>query len=72
MKDLYDTNIFGPMAMADTQFPVSQEIQRPVLHAFTRDRKLYEDSTYGNPFWGSTPALPTSNIHDLGKWDPAA
>jgi D-alanyl-D-alanine carboxypeptidase len=70
MKDLYDENIFGPMGMADTQFPVSQEIQTPVLHAFTMDRKVYEDSTYWNPFWGSTPGLPTSNIHDLGKWGP--
>jgi D-alanyl-D-alanine carboxypeptidase len=56
--------------MKDTQFPVNQEIQSPVLHAFTIDRKFYEDCTYWNPFWGSTPGLPTSNIHDLGKWGP--
>jgi D-alanyl-D-alanine carboxypeptidase len=68
MKELYDKNIFGPLRMKDTQFPVDQEIQSPVLHAFTMDRKIYEDCTYWNPFWGSTPGLPTSNIHDLGKW----
>lgn len=67
MKELYDKNIFGPMGMQDTQFPVDQEIQSPVLHAFTLDRKIYEDCTYWNPFWGSTPGLPTTNIHDLGK-----
>jgi D-alanyl-D-alanine carboxypeptidase len=70
MKELYDKNIFGPLGMKDTQFPVDQEIQSPVLHAFTMDRKFYEDFTYWNPFWGSTPGLPTSNIHDLGKWGP--
>jgi D-alanyl-D-alanine carboxypeptidase len=70
MRELYDRNIFGPMGMKDTQFPVDQEIQSPVLHAFTMDRKFYEDCTYWNPFWGSTPGLPTSNIHDLGKWGP--
>ena len=70
MKELYDRNIFGPMGMKDTQFPINQEIQSPVLHAFTKDRKVYEDCTYWNPFWGSTPGLPTSNIHDLGKWRP--
>ena len=68
MKELYDKNIFGPMGMKDTQFPVDQSIQSPVLHAFTMDRKFYEDCTYWNPFWGSTPGLPISNIHDLGKW----
>jgi D-alanyl-D-alanine carboxypeptidase len=70
MKELYDKNIFGPMGMKDTQFPVNQEIQSPVLHAFTMDRKFYEDCTYWNPSWGSTPGLPTSNIHDLGQWGP--
>ena len=70
MKELYDKNIFGPMGMKDTQFPTNQEIQEPVLHAFTMDRGLYEDCTYWNPLWGSTPGLPTSNIHDLGKWGP--
>jgi CubicO group peptidase (beta-lactamase class C family) len=70
MKELYDANIFGPLGMKDTQFPVNQEIQSPVLHAFTMDRKFYEDCTYWNPFWGSTPGLPTSNLHDLGEWGP--
>lgn len=70
IKELYDKNLFGPLGMKDTQFPSDQEIQSPVLHAFTMDRKIYEDCTYWNPFWGSTPGLPTSNIHDLGKWGP--
>ncbi len=70
MRELYDKNIFGPMGMKDTQFPMNQEIQHPVLHAFTMDRKFYEDCTYWNPTWGSTPGLPTSNIYDLGKWGP--
>ncbi len=70
LKDLYDKNIFGPMGMKDTQFPLNQEIQGPALHAFTKDRGVYEDSTYWNASWGSTPGLPTSNIHDLGKWGP--
>ena len=70
IKDLYDKNVFGPLGMKDTRFPVNQEIQSPVLHAFTQERQVYEDCTYGNPFWGSTPALPTSNLYDLGKWGP--
>jgi D-alanyl-D-alanine carboxypeptidase len=70
MKELYEKNIFGPLGMKDTQFPINQEIQRPVLHAFTSDRHVYEDCTYWNPSWGSTPGLPTSNIHDVGKWGP--
>ena len=70
MKALYDKHLFGPLGMKDTQYPLDQNIQAPVLHAFTSDRKVYEDCTYWNPFWGSSPGLPTSNIHDLGKWGP--
>src|SRR5262249_55425516 len=29
MQDLYEQNIFGPMGMKDTQFPVDQNIQSP-------------------------------------------
>lgn len=70
IKDLYDTLIFGPTGMRDSQFPTDQDIQAPVLHAFTNDRRIDEDCTYWNPSWGSTPGLPTSNLEDLGKWGP--
>ena len=42
---------YGQLGMKDSQFPVNQEIQGPVLHAFTMDRKFYEECTYWNPFW---------------------
>ncbi len=75
LEELYEKNIFKPMGMRDTRFPMNQEIQRPVLHAFTMDRKVYEDCTYWNPSWGSTPGLPISNLHDWANgaryWEPA-
>ena len=37
----YDKTMFGRLGMKDTQSPVDQDIQRPVLHAFTMDRKTY-------------------------------
>jgi D-alanyl-D-alanine carboxypeptidase len=68
IKDLYAENLFGPLGMKDTDFPANQNIQDPVLHAFTSERGVYEDCTYWNPSWGSTPALLISNVHDMGKW----
>jgi D-alanyl-D-alanine carboxypeptidase len=70
MRELYDENIFGPMGMKETQFPIDQTIPTPVLHAFTSDRKVYEDCTYWNPFWGSTPGLPISTLDNVGRWGP--
>ena len=66
MKELYDKNIFWPMSMNDTQFPVDQEIQSPVLHAFTLDRKFYEDCTYWNPFFRRRCQPPTLTIGQMG------
>lgn len=68
MKELYEIYITGPLELKDTQVPVNQEIQAPVLHAFSSDRGVYEDCTYYNPSWGSVPGLLTSNLQDLGKW----
>ncbi len=68
---LEEENIFRPMRMKDTSFPANEEIPGPVLHAFTSERnKTYEDCTYWNPSWGSTPGLPISNLYDVGKWGP--
>jgi CubicO group peptidase (beta-lactamase class C family) len=71
IAQLYEENIFKPMRMADTSFPTNEEIPAPVLHAFTSERnKTYEDCTYWNPSWGSTPGLPISDLRDIGKWGP--
>ena len=70
IAELYEKNIFKPMGMRNTYFPSNEEIPGPVLHAFTKDRGIYEDCTYWNPSWGSTPGLPISNLRDIGKWGP--
>jgi D-alanyl-D-alanine carboxypeptidase len=71
MNQLYEENIFGPLGLKDTKFPTDQEIQEPVLHAFTSQRNLYEDCTYWNPSWGSTPGAITSNLRDMHTWAQA-
>ena len=70
MKELYEQNILGPQGFNNTQFPTNQNIQEPVLHAYSTDRKIFEDSTYWNPSWASTTGALTSNLHDLGRWGP--
>ena len=70
IAQLEEENIFKPMRMKDTFFPSNEEIPGPVLHAFTKERGVYEDCTYWNPLWGSTPGLPISNLYDIGKWGP--
>jgi len=68
IQELYQTYILNPNGLNDTKVPTNQEIQAPVLHAFTKDRGIYEDCTYYNASWGSIPGILTSNLRDLGKW----
>jgi D-alanyl-D-alanine carboxypeptidase len=68
MKSLYEQNILGPLGLKDTQFPLDQEIQAPVLHSYIEDRNFYEDATYHNPSWAGATGALTSNLNDLGKW----
>jgi len=70
IQELYQTYILDPSGLNDTKVATNQEIQPPVLHAFTKDRGIYEDCTYYNASWGSVPGILTSNLRDMGKWGP--
>jgi D-alanyl-D-alanine carboxypeptidase len=66
MSALLQRNIFEPLGLRETEYPLTPEIKAPVLHAFSTERGVYEDSTYWNPSWTSYSGRMTSNLHDLG------
>jgi CubicO group peptidase (beta-lactamase class C family) len=68
--------IFVPLGLRDTVATVTAEIQPPVLHAFSSERReplgiapgvrFYEESTFWNPSWTTAHGdVQTSNIYDL-------
>ncbi|WP_426366942.1 serine hydrolase domain-containing protein [Streptomyces sp. E-08] len=58
--------VTGPLGLWNTQNNFTPDIPRPVLHAFTSDRGLYEESTFWNPSWTTAPgAVITTHICDL-------
>jgi D-alanyl-D-alanine carboxypeptidase len=66
MSALLRRNIFAPLGLRETAYPLTAEIESPVLHAFSSERGIYEDSTYWNPSWTSHSGRMTSTLHDLG------
>lgn len=57
--------ILEPLSLDDTRSEDTAVIQQPVLHAFTAERGIYEDSTYWNPSWTlARGAVMTTDIHD--------
>lgn len=65
---LLKEKIFNKVHLRNTAFPLTPDIQPPVLHTYTSERGIYEDSTFWNPSWVGHSARLTSNLPDLGKW----
>lgn len=68
MPELYQERLFGPLGLGHTGYMTTPELPLPVLHTFSDDRGVYEESTYWNPSWtgGSGPLYST--LEDLGRW----
>jgi CubicO group peptidase (beta-lactamase class C family) len=49
-------NIVAPLRLRETNSSQTPQIPAPVLHAFTRERGNYEDSTFGAPHGGPLEA----------------
>lgn len=62
---LLKKHIFDPLGLRDSEFPLTVAIKPPVLHSFSLDREVYEDSTYWNPSWTSFSGQMTSTIGDV-------
>ncbi|MFG2867098.1 serine hydrolase domain-containing protein [Streptomyces sp. NPDC048338] len=68
IDELVKQRVTGPLGLRDTQNNFTPDIPGPVLHAFTSDRGLYEESTFWNPSWTTAPgAVITSHICDLAR-----
>ncbi len=58
--------MLAPLALANTQSSSTPAIQKPVLHAYTGKRGLFEDSTFWNPSWTlAEGAIIADEIADL-------
>lgn len=65
LETLLRERILDPLGLYDTRSESTPAIQQPVLHAFTDERGIYEDSTYWNPSWTlAQGAVMTTSIGD--------
>ena len=78
MSALLEKRVLGPLGLHDTRDPGTPQIEQPVLHAGSSERRgfyqipastpFYEDSTSWDPSWTITHgAIETTNIFDLDK-----
>jgi D-alanyl-D-alanine carboxypeptidase len=66
VDELIRERIVDPLGMRGTQSPQTAEIPEPVLHAYTKERGTYEESTFWNPSWTlAKGSVMITDIHDL-------
>lgn len=71
VAQLVQERIISRLGLTNTQIPMSADIQAPVQHAFSRDRGVYEDSTYFDPSWALFSGTITSDLHDVAVFQRA-
>jgi D-alanyl-D-alanine carboxypeptidase len=68
LRTLIQRKILRPAGLRNTASFSTARIPSPVLHAFTRERGTYEESTFWNPSWTlARGAVMTSNIRDVAR-----
>ncbi|WP_240800397.1 beta-lactamase family protein [Streptomyces sp. ICN441] len=68
LDELLRQRVMDPLGLAATRDRSTPEIPQPVLHAFTKERGPYEESTFWNPSWTTAPgAVLTTHICDLAR-----
>ncbi|GIF46316.1 CubicO group peptidase (beta-lactamase class C family) [Asanoa ferruginea] len=65
-KQLLTRDVLNPLRLSATVINATAAIPDPVLHGYTIERGVFEDSTYWNPSWTTAHgAILTQNICDL-------
>ncbi len=66
VDELIRERIVEPLGMRGTQSYQTAVIPEPVLHAYTKERGTYEESTFWNPSWTlAKGSVMITDIHDL-------
>jgi D-alanyl-D-alanine carboxypeptidase len=66
VEKLIRERIVEPLGMEGTQSHQTAVISEPVLHAFTKERGTYEESTFWDPSWTlAKGSVMVTDIHDL-------
>jgi D-alanyl-D-alanine carboxypeptidase len=66
LDELIRERIVEPLGMEGTESYQTAEIPEPVLHAYSKERGTYEESTFWNPSWATAEgAVMITDIRDL-------
>ena len=65
VAELLEDRVFSPLRLKDTVYTEGPSLDPPVLHAFTTERGVFEDSTFWNPSWTSFSGSVAATLDDV-------
>lgn len=67
LSELFQERILSPLGLKQSFYGLTPAIDPPVLHAFTGERGVYEDSTFWNPAWTGPSGRMVSTVPEVAR-----
>ncbi|WP_216909747.1 serine hydrolase domain-containing protein [Nocardia noduli] len=68
LGDLIDQHVLTPLDMHGSTVALTPQMAEPILHGYTNERKVFEDSTFWNPTAFLHSGNMNSTVTDIAKW----
>lgn len=68
LGDLLKERIFQPLGMNQSSVMLTPEISEPILHGYTNERGVFEDSTFWNPTAFLNSGNMNSTVAEVARW----
>ncbi|MEV0686940.1 serine hydrolase domain-containing protein [Nocardia sp. NPDC050378] len=68
LGELIAEHITDPLGMRDSEVVLNPQMDEPILHGYTNERKFFEDSTFWNPTAFLHSGNMNSTVADVGRW----
>ncbi|MFD4352536.1 serine hydrolase domain-containing protein [Nocardia sp. NPDC058518] len=68
LGELIAEHITEPLGMHDSKVVLTPQVDEPILHGYTNERNVFEDSTFWNPTAFLHSGNMNSTVADVGRW----
>lgn len=68
LGDLLDEHILKPLGMDASKVMLTPQMVEPILHGYTNERGVFEDSTFWNPTAFLNSGNMNTTVSDVAKW----
>lgn len=68
LGELISDYVLAPLDMKKSKVMLTAQVDEPILHGYTDERKIFEDATFWNPTAFLHSGNMNSTVTDVGRW----